>query len=338
MSGESAARAASARLLIPMPRMPQAFAVARSGRRYPDPSWRPRATSAPPLSRTATVSGWNPCSLPCSSAARTVVWACSRVMVTVSSGSTTVEADLVSGPPGQPQYRDQPRRLRLVLPEAGALGDRLRPDLVALGPGELLGMHRERLGAHLDGELRVGLHVVVPVRVRRRPTLGRDDHHGSVVLREVDERRHPLRARLRADVMDEDHRRAVERAAHTALVRSELVDDALIPAVPVPQRVSSQRAQKSSTQTAATTAPPASNQNNPAHIPPGKGVSRASMSASELPCKPRRRPRCSSRTARSPPNTRNQHSAAANPSCRRGSPHPATTATRAPVASTASAP
>ncbi|OLT21115.1 hypothetical protein BJF78_08625 [Pseudonocardia sp. CNS-139] len=53
---------------------------------------------------------------------------------------------------------------------------------------------------------------------------------------------------------------------------------------------------------------------------------------------PRRRPRCSSRTARRPPNSRNQQSAAANPSCSRGSPNHATTPISAPVASTENTP
>ena len=84
------------------------------------------------------------------------------------------------------------------------------------------------------------------------------------------------------------------------------------------------------------------NQKSAAHIPPGTPVSRARASASDSPPnrvgKPRRRPRCSSRTERSPPNSRNHASAAAKPACSAASPHHATAATTPPVPSTETTP
>ncbi len=76
-----------------------------------------------------------------------------------------------SGHPRQPQDGNRAGRLLLILAEIGALGGNTRKELVAFWPDHLFGVHQEGLGTHLDGELRVGLHVVVPARVGRRPAL-----------------------------------------------------------------------------------------------------------------------------------------------------------------------
>jgi hypothetical protein len=100
--------------------------------------------------------------------------------------------------------------------------------------------------------------------------------------------------------------------------------------------------QNSRTQAAVTVAAVPTNQKSAAHIPPGIPVRPASWSASELPLRPcrrvRRRERCSSRTARTPPNSRNQQSAAANPARTSGGAQTAASPRTPPVTSTASAP
>src|SRR5690606_36566 len=135
-----------------------------------------------------------------------------------------------SAHPGEPHQRDDPvARGALVVGEPGALGHDALPELVALGPGELLGDRGVALGADLDLDLRVGLEVEVPGRVLRRAAVRRDDHGALVVLGEVDQRRDALGAGPRADVVDEDHGYALEHAADAAGVGAELRDDLLVP-------------------------------------------------------------------------------------------------------------
>src|SRR5690606_41250704 len=109
-----------------------------------------------------------------------------------------------SAHPGEPHQRDDPvARGALVVGEPGALGHDALPELVALGPGELLGDRGEALGADPDLALRVGLEVEVPGRAPRRAAARPGDHGALVALAEVDQRRAAPGAGPRADAADD---------------------------------------------------------------------------------------------------------------------------------------
>src|SRR4051812_46745035 len=240
--------------------------------------------------------------------------------------------------PLQCDHGDHPAGLLLVLREARCRRRDLYPLLVAIGVDQLLRLDRDLVRAHLDLDPRGGLDVVVPVGVLRRPRGGRDDHH-PVAVGKVDQRRHAFGTRPRPDVVQEQHRGALERTADLAPVRPELGDDLLVPVVHAVQF--SHAIPLTSTQAPVITATTAANQNRAAHIPPGTPVSRSSASASDSSPKRgilRRRPRCSSRTDRSAPNSRNHAMAAAKAPCSVASPHQATAPTTAPVTSTDTTP
>src|SRR5215208_1593746 len=88
-------------------------------------------------------------------------------------------------------------------------------------------MHRAPFRAHLDGDLGMRTQVVKPARMARIPTLRGDDHEVLTVL-DIEQRRSPPRAALRAHVVEEQHRgQAGEGVANPAA--AEPVDERVAP-------------------------------------------------------------------------------------------------------------
>src|SRR5437588_12733836 len=92
-AGLPAARRANSRPPNPTPQAPQALPPAISGRNRLDPSSRFSAIRCPPVSSTATVSGFNPSSRPFSNDLSTMIEACARVSVIGYAASVRDLAD-----------------------------------------------------------------------------------------------------------------------------------------------------------------------------------------------------------------------------------------------------
>src|SRR4029453_3684077 len=89
------------------------------------------------------------------------------------------------------------------------------------------------VGSSFDGALAGGGEVVVPVRMRRRASLGREhvDRVVVAVVGEVHRRIDLLAPPLAAAVMQQGDRCTFEMTADSALVRTKLSDDLLVPAI-----------------------------------------------------------------------------------------------------------
>src|SRR5205814_7005130 len=88
-----------------------------------------------------------------------------------------------------------------------------------------------RVGADLDLAVRVGPHVMVPVRVVRCAAL-RCEYDVVVTIAAVGQRVDALGAGAGAAVVEKQDRHALERLADLAGVGSELLDDLPVPIVP----------------------------------------------------------------------------------------------------------
>src|SRR5439155_23959869 len=109
----------------------------------------------------------------------------------------------------------------------------LSVDAVAVGAGHFADSHAVRLGSAFDTAVSGGGQVVVPVRVRGRSTLAREDVDGvrlSVVL-QVHNWSDVLLPALAPAVVQQDQRRSLKDSANPALVRSELRDCLRVPLV-----------------------------------------------------------------------------------------------------------
>src|SRR6516225_124241 len=97
------------------------------------------------------------------------------------------------------------------------------PDHVAFGRLGHARPDAERLGADLDGRVRMGEQVVIPGRVLRRPRLRREDRQALPYPLER-ERADSLGAGARPGMVQEEDVRAGDRTAHRAAVGPELLD------------------------------------------------------------------------------------------------------------------
>src|SRR4029079_12132153 len=105
--------------------------------------------------------------------------------------------------------------------------DQRLPDAVALVGRELARNRLERLGAVLDGDLRVGDQVVVPGRVARRAARGGEDMHNTVQLEVLERQRHAPSAA--GALQYHQHQCRVGGGARDhAAVCPELLDDRLL--------------------------------------------------------------------------------------------------------------
>src|SRR5689334_21491683 len=102
----------------------------------------------------------------------------------------------------QQNYRDRAIRLGLVLAELRRALHLGGEQAITLLTARLARDNRDGVGADLDLDVRVGLEVVVPVRVRGCSGL-RGEHHVAVPVTVVDQRVYAILARPGANVMQQ---------------------------------------------------------------------------------------------------------------------------------------
>src|SRR4051812_21748379 len=98
------------------------------------------------------------------------------------AGSRTLSCLAVEG-----DHRDRARGLLLILTKPRHQLYLAGVEAVTLGAGHNLGVRLEGVGADLDCDGGIGDHVVIPVGVGGRSSLGGDDVDGAAVLK-VDQR------------------------------------------------------------------------------------------------------------------------------------------------------
>src|SRR5712692_2838817 len=130
----------------------------------------------------------------------------------------------------QCDYRNLAGRLRLVLGELGVQPCLFGEQSISLLTGQHSSVGLVGLGADLDCDLRVSKQVVVPVRVGRCATLGREDKQ-AIAIGQVHRRCRAALAALSPRGREQKQGPAFPHSTNLALVRTECLDCLAIPIV-----------------------------------------------------------------------------------------------------------